>query len=294
MEEKIYLNGKLVGRSEAKIPVSDHGLLYGYGLFQTMRAYNGHIYLLDKHLARLHEAAEVVGMAHKLKGVDLEKACGDTVKANGLKEARVRLTVTNGQNTAMPWSDPSGDPTVIVTAVPYTPLSEEKYRQGFKVGIAAVRRMSQSVISSMKSINYLMNVMARMDAAAKGLDETVLLNDEGYVAEGGGSNLFFVREERLVTPNLKSGIIPGVTREVVIELAEGLGIPVTEGTVGIGVFRKCDEVFMTNALIEIMPVTSARDEGSGQMLSVGGGKLGKITQKLREAYRTRVEKATGG
>jgi branched-chain amino acid aminotransferase len=294
MEQQIYLNGKLVLRKEAKISVSDHGFLYGFGLFQTVRAYNGKLFLIDKHLTRLEEAAGIIGIASKLKGIDLKKACYDTLEANHLKEARVRLTVTNGENTDLPWADSSGAPNIIVTAVPYTPFSEQKYAQGFKVGIASVRRMGQSVISSIKSVNYLMNVMARMDAASKGLDETVFLNEEGYIAEGGGGNIFFVREGRLVTPNVKSGIIPGVTREVVLELAEKMGIAVTEGTVGIGVFRKCDEVFMTNALIEIMPITAAHDEGSGQLLAVGGGKAGEITLKLHQAYKEKVTEETAG
>jgi branched-subunit amino acid aminotransferase/4-amino-4-deoxychorismate lyase len=204
----------------------------------------------------------------------------------------VRLTVTNGESTALPWTDPAaGLPNVVVTAVPYTPFPAEKYKQGFRVGIASVRRMGQSVVSSVKSINYLLNVMARMESAAQGLDETVLLNDEGYVAEGGGSNIFFVREGRLVTPKVDSGIIPGVTREVVMELAEELDIKVTEGTVGIGVFRKCEEAFMTNALIEVMPVAAVRDE-TGQDIVIDGGKPGKITQKLMAAYREKVERET--
>ena len=293
MAEIVYVNGSMVPRAKARISVSDHGFLYGYGLFQTMRAYHGKLFLLDRHLKKLYAAAEVIGMRQKLDGIDLEKACVETLKANNLKKARVRLTVTNGESVALPWIDAAGAPNVIVTAVPYTPFSEEQYRQGFKVRVASVRRMGQSVVSSMKSINYLLNVMARMEAAAQGLDETVLLNDEGYVAEGGGSNIFFVREGRLITPNVKSGIIPGVTREAVIEMAASLGITVTEGTVGIGVFRKCDEAFMTNALIEIMPVTAVRDESSGQLLAVGGGKLGKVTQRLMAAYRERVERETG-
>ena len=292
MSEMVYLNGSLVPRSEARISVSDHGFLYGYGLFQTMRAYHGKLFLLDRHLKRLYEAAEVIGMRRKLDGIDLEKACNDTLKANKLKEARVRLTVTNGDGPAMPWTDPGGKPNIVVTAVPYTPFTSEIYTRGFKVGIASVRRMKQSVVSSMKSINYLLNVMARMEAAEKGLDETILLNDDGYIAEGGGSNIFFVRDSKLVTPSLKSGIIPGVTREVVIELAAGLGIATTEGTVGLGAISKCDEAFMTNAIIEVMPVMSVRDE-TGKEISIGGGKPGKVTQRLIVAYREKAERETG-
>jgi branched-chain amino acid aminotransferase group I len=292
MEEIVYLNGSLVPRSRAFISISDHGFLYGYGLFETMRTYNGQIFLLDRHIKRLTDSAEVIGLGQKLAGIDLDKACVDTLKANNLKDARVRLTVTNGELNALPWSDPGGKPTVVVTAQPYTPFSEEKYSEGFKVGIASVRRARQSVVSSMKTINYLLNVMARMEVAKRGLDEALLLNDDGYIAEGGGSNVFFVRSSRLVTPSLNSGIIPGVTREVVMELAEGLGTGLTEGTVGMAIIKQCDEAFMTNALIEVMPMTAVSDE-SGQVVTIGGGNPGKITRQLMAAYRERVERETG-
>ena len=292
MEEIVYLNGSLVPRSRARISVFDHGFLYGYGLFETMRAYNGKTFLLERHIKRLSGSAEVIGLGEKLAGIDLGKACRDTLEANNLKDARVRLTVTNGESDALPWTDAGGKPTVVVTARPYTPFSAEKYGEGFRVGIASVRRCRQSVVASMKSVNYLASVMARREAARHGLDEALLLNDDGYIAEGGGCNVFFVRDSRLVTPALNSGILPGVTREVVMELAASLGIETSQGTVGIGVIRKCDEAFVTNAMIEVMPVTEVRDE-SGNSVSIGGGKPGKVTRQLMEAYRERVERETG-
>jgi branched-chain amino acid aminotransferase len=292
MNENIYLNGKIVPSEKALISVSDHGFLYGYGLFQTMRAYNGKLFLVDRHIKRLHEAAKVIGLEEKIKNIDFIKACNETLAANGLKEARVRLTVTNGDGEALPWVDKGGQPTVVVTAAPYTPLSEEQYNTGFKVGIASVRRMKQSSFSAIKSINYLLNVMARMEATEKGLDETIILNDEGYIAEGGGSNVFFVQEGKLITPSADMGIIPGITREVVIDLANKLSIGVREGPVGIGIIKRCEEAFMTNAVIEIMPVTQVSDN-EGNSVTINGGKPGKITQRLREAYREMVKKETG-
>lgn len=291
MKELVYLNGSLVPRAEALIPVADHGFLYGYGLFETMRAYHGKIFLLEHHIKRMLNAAEIIGMGKKAAGLDLGKACDETVKANELQNARVRLTVTNGEGASLPWADAGGKPNVVVTAVPYTPFTAQKYDEGFKVGIASVRRARQSVVSSMKSINYLLNVMARMEVTARGLDEALLLNDDGYIAEGGGSNVFFVKDSKLVTPSLNSGIIPGVTREIIIELADSLGIGVSEGTVGIGAIRKCEEAFMTNAMIEVMPVTSVSDE-KGQVATIGGGKPGAVTRKLMAAYKERVEKET--
>jgi branched-chain amino acid aminotransferase group I len=292
MENIVHLNGTLVPRSKAHISISDHGFLYGFGLFQTMRAYNGNIFLLDRHIKRLREAAQIIGINGKIEKLDLDKACKEIVKINDLQSARVRITVTNGKGTALPWEDAGGDPTVLITAVPYVPISTEKYNQGFKVGIASVRRSRQSAIaSSLKSLNYLINVVARMEVAQRGQDEALLLNEDGYLAEGGGSNIFFVRSGRLVTPAPNSGIIPGVTREVVMELAAGLDIGLSEGTVGKPIFKQCEEAFMTNAMIEIMPITSMSDE-TGASIPVGGGKMGDITRKLLEAYQAKAQKET--
>jgi branched-chain amino acid aminotransferase len=256
MKNIVYLNGSFILRQQARLSINDHGFLYGFGLFQTMRAYKGKIFMIDRHVKRLKDAAQVIGMGQKISGLDLEKACNDLVNMNGLDDARVRLTVTNGEGTALPWVDAGGEPTVLVTAVPYTPYTKEKYEEGFKVGIASVRRSRQSVMAAMKSINYLNNVVARMEVAQRGMDEALLLNEDGYLAEGGGSNIFFVRSGRLVTPAANSGIIPGVTRELVMELANNLGIILSEGTVGKPIFKQCEEAFMTNAMIEIMPVTA--------------------------------------
>jgi branched-chain amino acid aminotransferase len=294
MEERVYLNGSLVPRSKALISVFDHAFLYGYGLYESMRTYNGRFFLLERHIKRLLDAAEAIGMGAKLGGIDIEKACRDTLAINDIKDARVRITVSNGASDAAPWTSVTDiKPNVVVTARPFMPFPAEKYRDGFHISIAGtVRRCRQSAIATMKTINHLDSVMARMEAAARGLDEALLLNDDGYIAEGGGCNIFFVRDGRLVTPALNSGILPGVTREAVIELAAGLGIETSQGPVGIGVIRKCDEAFVTNAVIEIMPVTEVRDE-SGNSVSIGGGKPGAMTQKLIEAYKERVTKETG-
>ncbi|HTY82539.1 MAG TPA: aminotransferase class IV [Dehalococcoidales bacterium] len=291
MPELVYVNGAFVPRSEAKISVGDHGFLYGYGVFQSLRSYNGKLFLLDKHLKLLYKAAEVIGMRFKLEGLDLEKVFNDIVKVNNLKEARVRLTVTNGENPALPWSDASGPPNIVASAVPYTPFPPEKYEAGFKIGIASLRRMKQSVLSSIKSVNYLLNVIVRMEAAGKGWDETLLLNDVGFIAEGGGSNVFFVKNGGLLTPPPDSGIIPGVTREVVMELAAGLGIKVEEKDIKPSDLGRFNEAFMTNSMMEIMPVVFVVDE-KGKVIEIGDGKPGAITRRLMAAYKDKVAKET--
>jgi branched-chain amino acid aminotransferase len=294
MEEIVYLNGSLVPRSKALISVFDHAFLYGYGLYESMRTYDGKFFLLDRHIKRLLESAEAIGMGPKLVDIDFEKACRDTLAVNDIKDARIRITVSNGVSDAAPWTSVTDiKPNVVVTARPFMPFPAEKYSQGFHINISAkVRRCRESLIATMKTINHLDSVIARMEAAARGQDEALLLNDDGYIAEGGGCNAFFVREGRLVTPALNSGILPGVTRGAVMELAADLKIEMSQGPVGIGVIRKCDEAFLTNAVIEIMPVSEVRDE-SGNSVNIGGGQPGPVTLKLIEAYKERVATEAG-
>jgi branched-subunit amino acid aminotransferase/4-amino-4-deoxychorismate lyase len=178
-------------------------------------------------------------------------------------------------------------PSIVVTARPYTPFSEKKYNEGFKVGIASVVRCRKSVVNTLKSVSHLGSVMARMETAVYGMDEALLLNDDGYIAEGGGCNVFFVKEEALLTPSLDSGILPGVTRDVVIEMAAGMGIEISEVDIRPEALDKFDEAFVTNAMIEVMPVTAVR-EASGRMVTIGSGKPGAITRRLMQAYRERV------
>jgi branched-chain amino acid aminotransferase len=291
MEEIVYLNGELVPRSEARVSVFDHGFLYGYGLFETMRAYHGKIFLLERHLKRLSDSAEAIGLGAGLAGIDLVKACLETLRANRLEDARLRLTVSHGEVDAFPWAGISGAPTVVVTARPYTPFPEEKYQQGFKIGVASVRRCQQSLISRIKSANHLVSVLARMEAVAAGLDEALLLNDQRFIAEGGGSNVFLVKSSGLLTPSLESGILPGITRGAVIELAEALGIDIVEGDVSLSDLKQCDEAFFTNSMIEIMPLVAVRDD-TGQTITIGPGKPGEITRQLMSAYKERVERET--
>jgi branched-chain amino acid aminotransferase len=292
MVEKIYLNGAIVPRSRARISVFDHAFLYGYGLYETMRAYHGKIFLLGRHLERMKKSAEIIGLAKKLEAIDLVKACKETLAANNLPEARIRVTVSNGESDAAPWAGGTeSGPNIVITARPYTPYPVKKYEEGFRVGIASVRQCRQSVVATLKSVSHLASVMARIEATSYGMDEALLLNDDGYIAEGGGCNVFFVESATLLTPPLDSGILPGVTREVMMEIAAGMGIDVKEADISPEALGGFDEAFVTNAMIEVMPVTAVR-EAKGRRLTIGTGKPGTMTRRLMEAYRERVEKDT--
>lgn len=291
MEETVYLNGALVPRSRARISVFDHGFLYGYGLFETMRAYGGMVFLLERHLKRLMKSAETLGLASGLAGIDLGKACLDTLAANHLGDARLRLTVTRGEMDAFPGPQVSTAPTVLVTARSYSALPPETYARGFRAGIASLRQNSQSPLPGLKSTSYLLNVRARMEAEAAGLDEALLLNERGSLAEGSTSNVFFVTGPGLVTPSLESGILPGITREVVMELARADGVVMSEGEVKLTDLSRFDEAFLTNSVMEIMPLVEVR--AKDRAFTIGTGRPGKLTGRLMAAYRAMVAAETG-
>jgi branched-chain amino acid aminotransferase len=290
MEEIVYFNGAFMPASQARISIHDHGFLYGYGLFETMRAYHGKIFLLERHLKRLLDSVEIIGLESTLANVNLGEACRQTMRANGLVDARLRLTISNGETASFPWTGVGGTPTILVTAVSYMPFPQEKYSEGYRVGIASVRRC-RTLISRIKSTNYLVSILAMMEAGAHGLDEALLLNDQGFIAEGGGCNVFLVMSSGLVTPSLESGILPGITREVVMELAEKMGIGVTEGDVSLFDLERCDEAFLTSSMIEVMPLVAVRDI-DGEDITIGTGEPGSITRRLMAAYREMVERET--
>jgi len=293
MEEIVYLNGSLIPRSQARVSVFDHGFLYGYGLFETMRAYHGTIFLLERHLRRLLGSAEVIGLGSELADIDLVNACVDTLKANGLEDARLRLTVSRGEVESFPGSNVTNTPTVLVTARSYSAIPAEVYNRGYRVYLSSLRRCSQSPLSRLKSANYLLNLMARMESEAAGLDESLLLNERGSITEGSVSNVFFVTSQSaLVTPPLESGILPGITREVVMELAGMLGIDVTEDDIKLEDLGRFDEAFLTNSVMEIMPLVEVRDS-AGKIMTIGSGRPGKLTRRLMAAYREMVERGTG-
>lgn len=292
MEEIVYLNGSLVPRSQARVSAFDHGFLYGYALFETMRAYHGKIFLLERHLKRLKDSAEIIGLSQSLEEIDLGKACLETLRANNLKDARLRLTVSRGEVDTFPGTGINITPTVLVTARSYTALPVEIYNRGYRAGVSSLCRCRQSVISRIKSANYLVSVLAKMEAEAAGLDEALLLNESGFIAEGSVSNVFFINSSGLITPPLESGILPGITREVVIELAGSLGTGVTEGDVRSADLKKFDEAFLTNSIMGIMPLVAVRND-TGKMVNIGSGKPGKVTNRLMAAYREMVERKTG-
>jgi branched-chain amino acid aminotransferase group I len=285
--EIIYLNGQLVSHFEAKLSPFDHGFLYGYGLFETMRAYNGHIFRLDRHLARLRRSAEILGLTYNVIASEakqsLESACIATLDSNKLKDARIRLTVSAGEGDMTPDPSTCSSPTVLITAQNLVPLPPEKYETGFKTSISFLRRNSQSPLSRLKSTCYMENILARTAARAAGCDEAIFLNEQGYLAEGSSTNIFLVSNGELITPCFESGVLPGITRDAVLEIARTSNIKATERWVQLNELIEAQEAFVTNSILELMPLVSV--EGR----PIGTGKPGKLTGDLLFAYRKLVE-----
>ena len=277
MSEIVYLNGSLLPLNEARISPVDYGFLFGFGLFETMRAYDGKIFRLDKHLNRLARSTETLGLPAAT--LDIGKAVTDTLQANNLSNARIRVTVSAGEGGIVP--DPAGctSPTVLITAGPYQPYPEQTYEKGFKAVISSIRRNSQSPLSRLKSMNYLENLLAKREAKTAGADEALFLNERDLVAEAAMSNIFIVSGGMLKTPRVENGILPGITREIILELAPKLGIEAVEQDIWLGDILEAEEAFLTNSVMEVMPLVKvARNR-------IGSGKPGPVTRKLRQAYR---------
>jgi branched-chain amino acid aminotransferase len=285
LAEIIYLNGQFVPRSKAKLSPFDHGFLYGYGLFETVRAYQGHIFRLDRHLSRLRRSAESIGLAKRLTSFDLEAAFTKILDANKLKDARLRLTVSAGEGDMTPDPSTCSNPTVLITARNLVPLPPEKYESGFKAALSPLRRNSQSPLSRLKSTCYMENILARMAARAAGCDEAILLNVQGYLAEGSTTNIFLASNGELITPSLESGVLPGITREAVLEIARASNIKTLERQVELKELIEAEEAFITNSILELMPLTWF--EGK----PIGTGKPGQLTKELLTAYRKIVDEA---
>ncbi len=283
MNEIVYLNGSLMPIDQANISVLDYGFLYGFGLFETMRAYEGKIFLLERHLQRLVSSAKELGLVLEIQ--NLKDAVITILKANNLSNARIRLTISPGKGTMIPDPGACISPTVLIWATPFQPYSEQQYHDGFKAIISAIRRNSQSPLSHLKSANYLENILAKQEANKAGVNEALFLNDRGFLAEASMSNIFLVSNNILWTPSENSGILPGITRGFILELAAQLGINIVTSNIEIDDLFQAQEAFVTNSLIEIMPLISVEKR------QIGAGTPGPISIKLMHAYRETVRES---
>ncbi|MFC4767862.1 aminotransferase class IV [Effusibacillus consociatus] len=278
---KVWLNGRILPADEARLSVFDHGFLYGHGVFETMRAYSGRIFLLREHLERLRSSASLLRIPLELADSDIEEAINALLEANRLADAYVRLTVSRGPGP-MGIRGSFGAPTVLIFAKELQLPSQEDYQRGRDLCVLHTRRNTPETGTRIKSLNYLNSLMGAWELEERGFAEGMMLDCDGHVTEGTVSNLFFVDRdssgaERLLTPTLDTGILPGVTRAFVVRLAQNLGIPVQEERFGLERLSQCAEGFTTNSVAEIVPIRSVENH-LFQMCP------GPVTQQLMEEY----------
>lgn len=279
MGEIIYLNGELVPAFRAQISVLDRGLLYGDGLFETMRVYSGTPFYVDAHLDRLFWGAKKLRMELKLSRDHLKQAVYDTIQANDGGESIVRLTVTRGIATERMKISPDAKPTIVITCDDFKGYPSYHYTSG--VDVVTVTD-SRSDLAMVKSLNFLPNVLAKHEAEAKGAFEALFVTRRGFVTEGSTSNVFAVLDGVLITPPVGEKILPGITRELVLMLARKSNMQCKEDAIMHEEIADAEEMFLTSSTMEIMPVATVDGK------DISHGHPGRITRELRQKYRELV------
>jgi branched-chain amino acid aminotransferase len=283
MGTKVWLNGELVERAEARISVFDHGVLYGDGVFEGIRSYNGKVFRLDAHVRRLFDSARGIRLDIPMTPEAIAQAVQDTLAANALTDAYIRLVVTRGEGTLGLDPNRCPRPTVFIITDKISLYPEELYENGLDIITAATMRNHPNAVNPrLKSLNYLNNILAKIEAIDAGTLEAVMLNHLGFVAECTGDNLFIVRDGRLFTPPTAAGILEGITRDEIIAIAAQEGIAVREENLTRQDLYVADECFLTGTAAEVVPVVSIDKR------VIGTGKPGPITARLREEFRRRT------
>jgi len=280
---QIYVDGTLRSREEAKVSVFDHGLLYGDGVFEGIRVYNRRIFRLDAHLDRLYASAQALALTVPLDRAAMADAVTSTVRANRREDGYIRIVITRGVGELGidPLTCPTPSVIIIVTDVRVYP--QERYARGVKVITSATRQVSHEAVDPrVKSLNYLKNVLAKIDAQRAGADEALLLNSEGFIAECSADNIFAVRHGALATPAPLDGALEGITRGVVLQLAAEARIPARETRLARYDLYTADECFVSGTGAEIMPVV----EVDGR--TIGSGSPGALTRRLADAFHALV------
>jgi len=283
MPRIIFMNDRLVPEEEAKVSVFDHGLLYGDGVFEGLRSYSGRVFRLDAHIDRLWDSARAIALEIPLTKDAMAKAVNDTLAANKLVDGYVRLVITRGAGSLGLDPNRTKNPQVIVIADTISLYPREFYEKGLRIVTAATQRVHSAALSPrIKSLNYLNNIMAKLEGLQAGCVEALMLNHKGEVAECTGDNVFVVRKGRLLTPPPDAGILEGITRGAVIELADAAGIDCQEATLTRYDLYTSDECFLTGTAAEVIPVV----EIDGR--KVGAGTPGPVTARLTADFHTLV------
>jgi branched-chain amino acid aminotransferase len=284
---KVYIDGKFYGERDAKISVFDHGLLYGDGVFEGIRAYNGRVFKLKEHIDRLFFSAKAILLKLPLSHENICEAVLESCRQNKVRDGYIRLVVTRGAGTLGLNPNRCKNPSVIVIADKIQLYPAEMYERGMKiVTVATTRNLHSALNPAIKSLNYLNNVLAKIEANTAGCEEAIMLNAEGFVAECTGDNIFIVHGKKLLTPPLSAGALYGITRGVVLEMARESGMEVCEPNLTRYDLFNAEECFLTGTGAELIPIVEI------DARVIGNGKPGPATRRLVEQYRA-LTKASG-
>jgi branched-chain amino acid aminotransferase len=288
MSLKVFIGGKLFDKADAKISVYDHGLLYGDGVFEGLRSYSGRVFRLEQHLDRLHDSARAIHLQLPMSKEAIGKAVYETLAVNGLRDAYIRLVVTRGAGSLGLDPRKTTDPQLIIITDSISLYPEELYEHGLKIITAATMRNHPSALNPrIKSLNYLNSILAKVEGTNAGCLEALMLNHKGEVSECTGDNIFVVRRGEIHTPSIDAGILEGITRDAVIDLARASNLTVVERTMDRHDIYTADECFLTGTAAEIIPVV----ELDGR--PIGEGQPGPLTRELRARFHELVHSGQG-
>lgn len=280
---KVYIAGKLFDKADAKVSVFDHGLLYGDGVFEGIRQYNNRVFRLEQHVRRLYDSARAIHLIIPMTPAAMAEAVVDTLKANGLTDAYIRLIVTRGAGSLGLDPRKTTDPQVIIITDSISLYPAELYEHGLKIITAGTMRNHPAALNPrVKSLNYLNSILAKIEATNAGCLEALMLNHKGEVSECTGDNIFLVRDGELHTPSIDSGILQGITRDAVMEIARADGIKVVERVMDRHDVYTADECFLTGTAAEVIPVVEC------DARPIGSGKVGPITKSLHARFHALV------
>jgi branched-chain amino acid aminotransferase len=283
MNPKVYINGKLFDKADAKVSVYDHGLLYGDGVFEGIRVYEGKVFRLREHIDRLYESGRHIKLEIPMSREQLADAVVSTVQANNKQNGYIRLVVTRGAGYLGLDPRKTSDPQIIIIVDDISLYPPELYENGMDIAtVATIRNHPNALNPRIKSLNYLNNILAKIEAIQAGCMEALMLNHKGEIAECTGDNIFLVKRGTLRTPSVEAGILEGVTRNAVIELAQQAAIPVQEMPLTRHDVYAADECFLTGTAAEVIPVVKCDGR------PIGTGKPGPITRQIRERFQQLV------
>jgi len=278
----IYIDGKFYSKDEAKISVYEHGFLYGDGVFEGIRVYGGRAFMLDEHVSRLYESAHSIDLEIPVSEEKMRTIVLETIKRQGSADSYVRLIVTRGVgNLGLDPRSCKKGPSIIAIVESLKPL----YDKPVRAIVPSVRRNAITALNpQIKSLNYLNNILAKIEATKAGADEAIMLDQRGFVSEGTGENIFILKDGKLVTPPSSSSVLVGVTRNLVLKLAKEEGIPTEERDLTVHDIYNADEAFLTGTAAEVAPIA----ELDGR--KIGGGRLGPVTERLRRRFREFIKR----